>query len=90
MVSRTSLPPALMKNQPLTAGSAENELIESMLRRQEEVLTGLDTLFDQIDAVIEELSEQRKKETIEESENVLPFGDRLIESESSSLTERAA
>lgn len=86
---------ARMTYQPQTAGSAESDLIESMLKRQDEVLTGLDDLFDRIDTVIEELTEQRKREAAEESENILPFGPQPIESEitdsdSDSHSERAA
>ncbi len=73
---------ALMTYQPQTAGSAERDLIESMLQRQDQVLADLDNLFDRIDAVIEELTEQRKREAAEESENILPFEDQLIDANS--------
>ena len=67
-----------MNSQPRTAGSGESDLIESMLHRQEKVLTGLDDLFDRIDAVIGDLTEQRKREA-EESKNFLPFGPPSVE-----------
>jgi len=62
-----------MNAQPIRFESAENDLIESMLQSQEEVLTDLDDLFNRIDTVIAELTEQRKRET-EESETLLQFG----------------
>ena len=67
-----------MNDQPQTAGSAESDLIESMLQRQEQVLTGLDDLFDRIDAMIGELTEQRKREAAE-GENILSFGTPLAQ-----------
>jgi hypothetical protein len=62
-----------MNDQPQTASSTECDLIESMLHRQEQVLTGLDDLFDRIDAVIGELTEQRKREAAE-ANDFLQFG----------------
>ena len=67
-----------MNDQPQTTGSAENDLIESMLQRQEQVLTGLDNLFDRIDAVIADLTEQRKREAAE-GENILSFETQLTQ-----------
>ena len=71
-----------MTYQPQTAGSAENDLIESMLQRQDQVLSDLDSLFDRIDAVIEDLTRQRKREAAEElqSEDILSFGPRVDKS----------
>ena len=65
-----------MTYQPQTAGSAESDLIESMLERQDQVLSDLDNLFDRIDAVIEDLTEQRKREAAEQLQpaDILTFG----------------
>ena len=81
-----------MTYQPQTAGSAERDLIESMLKRQNEVLTDLDDLFDRIDAVITDLTEQRKREAAEDlnSEDILVFGPRENNSATDSPIERAA
>lgn len=76
-----------MNDQPRTSGSAEIDLIESMLHRQEEVLTELDDLFDRIDAVIGELTEQRKREA-EKSENFLPFDTQTVEPQSDAQPDR--
>ena len=62
-----------MNDLPNTAGSTECDLIESMLDRQVQVLTELDDLFDRIDAVISELTEQRKREAAE-ANDFLRFG----------------
>ena len=65
-----------MNDQPNTASPANYDLVDSMLQRQDQVLADLDSLFDRIDVVIAELSEQRKREAAD-AENILPFGPQL-------------
>ena len=69
-----------MNDHPQTAGSAESDLIESMLLRQDQVLSDLDNLFDRIDAVIADLTEHRKREAADaEAGNFLPFGPQPVQ-----------
>lgn len=84
-----------MTFQPNTAGTAERDLIDSMLKRQDQVLSDLDELSARIDAAITDLTEQRKRDAAEQEidsspAGILPFGLPSDEVAPDSQAERAA
>jgi hypothetical protein len=59
-----------MSDTPKAAGSMENDLIESMLRRQSEVISSLESLADEVESVILSISQQRQQEAENSAEDI--------------------